>query len=676
MRPAPKRAAPAYACVEPFTLVSLGLITCKCLLPLSWIANKDAPLLIDASSPERCLSYNEIYSTVRKITAGLRAHGVRSGDCVLVMSFNDIMWHPLYLGIIGAGAVFTGVNPATKTDKLLHLMRLTKPKLLIVEPPRLDHILPAAKTYGLADENIFFFDVRENREAKYLQRYGLRSWESLLQFGEEDWAVVSDPNNTVAHYATTSGTSGLFKAAELPHSYHVEQVRARKTVGGLSYTPRRLVALPPFHVFATPIVPASIREGIATYIMPRCILQSYVAAIRDFQISELFAPPPVIEPMAQSAKLAQSPICVAKIPCAGGVLCANCSEGALCTFENLKSVRQLWFGGDSMSYGPENPLFGVFHEDARIQPVYGMTEAGWITSGEWPERHTDDSVGRLLSMFEGVKIVDDSGEEVTEGESGEILVKGPCMMLGYIDNPEASAKAFADGGWLSTGDFGHKANGKIFFSGRKKDIIKVNAYQVSPAEVEGRLKQHYSVKDAAVIGIEGASCKGDLVRAYIVVREGTQFVEAEIKSYLKEHLSSYEIPAEFESIDSIPKSATGKIERRLLKERASEAVPLTLKREVDQSVERVSKDFSFSTAKTDSTTARSSIAGSIRTDGSITSAETTPAKSNGFSKTIASAEEGSLNRTTPRTSWRQSVAQKTSRATLEKFFSWLKGFFA
>lgn len=277
-------------------------------------------------------------------------------------------------------------------------MNLTKPKLLIVEPPKLDQILPAAETFGLTRKDIFLFDVRERQHYEDLQ-----SWESLLQHGEEDWTVVSDPYTTVAHYATTSGTSGLFKAAKLSHSYHVEQVKARKTVEGLPYIPRRLVALPPFHVFATPIVPASIREGIATYIMPRWDMKSYVTAIKDFQISELFAPPPVVEPMAQSAKLAQSPICISEAPCAEGALCANCSEGALCTSENLKSVRQLWFGGDSMSYGPENPLFGVFHKEARIQPVYGMTEAGWIASGEWPERHTDDSVGRLLPMFEGAK---------------------------------------------------------------------------------------------------------------------------------------------------------------------------------------------------------------------------------------------------------------------------------
>lgn len=254
-------------------------------------------------------------------------------------------------------------------------------------------------------------------------------------------------------------------------------------------------------------------------------------------------------------------------------------------------------------------------------------------------------------------------------------MKSPCMLLGYIDNPEASAKAFADGGWLSTGDYGHKADGKLFFSGRKKDIIKVNAYQVSPAEVEARLKQHHSIKDAAVIGIERASCKGDLVRAYVVVREGTEFVEVEVRSYLREYLSSYEIPAEFELIDSIPKSPTGKIERRALKERASQPIPPTPSGQAVQNAERASGGFSFSTAQTFSTTAKSSIAGSIQTDGSATSVGSTPTRKSDFSKTMTSAEEGGHAGTTPKTSWRQAVVQKTSRTTLGRFISWLKAIF-
>lgn len=254
------------------------------------------------------------------------------------------------------------------------------------------------------------------------------------------------------------------------------------------------------------------------------------------------------------------------------------------------------------------------------------------------------------------------------------------MMLGYIDNPEASAKAFADGGWLSTGDYGHKADGKIFFSGRKKDIIKVNAYQVSPAEVEARLKQHHSIKDAAVIGIEGASCKGDLVRAYIVVREGTDFEETEIRSYLREHLHSYEIPAEFKSIESIPKSPTGKIERRQLKEKATEQLQQVLTDHSVQIAKRASTSSSFSITETCSTAGTASIDDSIGTDGSVTSEDSLPAKEPIVSEAPISAKEGGFEGISS-IPWRHAILHKASKTRsvvskiLGRVFSWLRALF-
>lgn len=239
------------------------------------------------------------------------------------------------------------------------------------------------------------------------------------------------------------------------------------------------------------------------------------------------------------------------------------------------------------------------------------------------------------------------------------------MMLGYIDNPRASEDAFVEGGWLCTGDYGHKANGKIFFSGRKKDIIKVNAYQVSPAEVEARLKQHHSIKDAAVIGIEGASCKGDLVRAYIVLRDGTEFDEAEIRRYLREHLSSYEIPAEFESIESIPKSPTGKIERRQLKEKASEELQQVPTEDSVQIAEPAQIDEASSSDETFSRAGDSSMDEAWATDVSTK-------KHIVFKEPISRVEETGSN---PR---RYAIVQKASKTTsrasriLSRFLSWLK----
>jgi acyl-coenzyme A synthetase/AMP-(fatty) acid ligase len=247
-------------------------------------------------------------------------------------------------------------------------MRLTKPKVLIVEPKLLEKALEAAEEVGLSKADIYLFNVLGSCENDDMQ-----SWETLLQHGEEDWVIVSDPSQAVAHYASTSGTSGHPKAAMLPHSYHVSQAAARLTDDALPYTPRRLTALPPFHVFATPIVPSAIRQGIPTYVMRRFEMKSFISAVEEFQISELFTPPTVLLGMTQSP---------------------HCSQ------EALKSVRQIWFGGARVLYGCQIPLYEMLHQDAKIQPVWGMTEAGWITEGLWHEKHTDDSAGRPLSVFD------------------------------------------------------------------------------------------------------------------------------------------------------------------------------------------------------------------------------------------------------------------------------------
>jgi long-subunit acyl-CoA synthetase (AMP-forming) len=287
---------------------------------------------------------------------------------------------------------------------------------------------------------------------------------------------------------------------------------------------------------------------------------------------------------------------------------------------------------------------------------------------------------QYLFLTREYRIVDDKGNDVAEGQGGEILVKGPYLMLGYIDNPRASEEAFVNDGWLCTGDYGHKSQGKIFFGGRKKDIIKVNAYQVSPAEVEARLKQHHSIKDAAVIGIEGASCKGDLVRAYIVLRDGTKFEEAEIRRYLREHLHSYEIPAEFKSIESIPKSATGKIERRQLKEKASEELQQVLTADTVPAAEPLptnrtsSSDETFSTAGASSTYKASSINESVASADLQETIISTKEHITPEESTSAVKEAGS-------NPWRHAIAQKAAKTTslaartLGRFFSWLRRLF-
>ncbi|GME26541.1 amp-binding enzyme [Neofusicoccum parvum] len=251
------------------------------------LPNPDAPILIDALSPSNSLSFRQISSRVRQLVAGLQAQGIKPGDCVCVNCFNDVQYSVLYLGIIGCGAIFTGVNPAYTPNELSHHFDLTKPRLLIVEPPMLEKTVTAANQAGISTDKVFVLDTEtENSDQTF------RSWSTLLDHGEKDWVKVEDPDTTVATYNSTSGTSGLPKAAMITHSYHVTQAAAQ--CEETKYPRSRLLTLPPFHAFGSPVLPSSIRQGIPTYIMRRYAEAPFLNSIAQYAITETYIPPPVL----------------------------------------------------------------------------------------------------------------------------------------------------------------------------------------------------------------------------------------------------------------------------------------------------------------------------------------------------------------------------------------------
>jgi acyl-CoA synthetase (AMP-forming)/AMP-acid ligase II len=492
----------------------------------------DVPLLLDPENTSRSLSFIQLRSLVKQLIAGLAHVGIVPGDCVMVNSFNDIFYTVLYLGVVGSGAIFTGVNPSYTSSELAHHMQLTKPKLLIVEAELFDKTLVAAKEIGRSVADIFLFDRGAPSTAR-----GVQPWTCLLRYGEKDWIRVPDPTAAVIQYASTSGTSGLPKVAQITHEYHVSQANNLLHDYTLPYAVSRLLPLPPFHTFATPIVPASIRMGYPVYIMRRFHMDKFFEYVKKYRISETYLPPPVLTQMPHH-------------PC--------------CTPETLQSIKQIWFGGAMLKYSSRLPIYDVLVKDAKIQPVWGMTEAGWITAGQWPEKFTDDSVARLLPDFK-IKVVDDDDAEIKEpGEVGELVAKSPAPMLGYLNNPSATEEMFDARGWIRTGDIGYLKDGKVFVVDRKKDIIKVRGWQVSPAEIEAVLLQHPAVVDVAVAGTSSESGMGG-VKAFVVLESGSDTNAENIQEFAGQRLAKYKIPAEVAFVDAIPKNTTGKILRRLLK---------------------------------------------------------------------------------------------------------------
>ncbi|KAL5409043.1 hypothetical protein PMIN03_006205 [Paraphaeosphaeria minitans] len=548
----PKKTAQAFQSlvILSYTWCGIDIVLCTRGISMNFAAwalspityDVDKPLLIDASNPDHSFSFSQLKTQVQQLIAGLKAIGIQRGDCVCVNAFNNISYNVLYLGVIGAGAIFTGVNPAYSEHELSHNIKLVNAKLMIVEPPMLDKSMRAAALCGFSKSRILAFDVHD----PVPQDAGVQSWSVLLGHGLGDFDDCHDPENTVAAYQSSSGTSGLPKAAMIPHAYLISQASLCMGSSELSYEVRRLTPLAPMHAFATPIVASSIRIGSPTYILGRYDETKFVGSIERYHITETWLPPPPI-------------LSIAKSP--------------LATKNVLQTIRQIWHGGAPLSSASQKPLQSLLHPEARISPVWGMTEVGWITTVPWPSRRSDDTVGKPLGGFK-VRVVDDDGIPLKQpGAVGELQILAPCPMLGYINNTEANKEIFTtdpQGRWVNSGDIGYVNElGNTFIVDRKKELIKVRGWQVSPSEVESRLRQHPDILDVGVVGVPLGNGKGELVRANIVRRDAS-LTESEIQRFAAVSLARYKIPTEIVFSDSIPRNPTGKILRRLLRAWPSE----------------------------------------------------------------------------------------------------------
>ena len=514
---------------------------------VSWTFGGNVPadrrILMDAEDDGVFLTYGELQTTVKRAMAGLHHEGIKYGDCVMVNAFNSVYYYVLYLAIAGAGAVFTGVNPGHTSAEIEHHMRLAKPKLVVVEPELLIKTFEAGLKVGNPKMILF-------NHADPSPKPG-NNWASLMGHGERPWLTTwridivpaSEPLDAIAQLATTSGTSGLPKLAAVPHAYHVDQARflRDRTAPEDQYPVRRLLCLPPFHTFATPIVPASIRGGVPVWVMRRFDADRFCAHVERFGISESYLAPQSVAAIARTGSA-----------------------------EGLRSLRQIWWGGAPCPAAVRETLRAVLHPDAMIQPVWGMTEAGWISAGMWPERHDGESVGRLLPGCK-IKVIDDGGIEVPEGDKGQLVVLSPHPMLWYIDNPGAMIDLFDRNRWIRTGDVGYLLGGKVFVVDRVKDVIKVRGWQVSPAEVEAALRQHPDVEDAAAVGVPAADGSGgEAVKAFVVPRPGAfpPLDGQAVREFARGRLAGYKVPAMVQFVDSIPRSTAGKVLRRMLRDYA------------------------------------------------------------------------------------------------------------
>jgi long-chain acyl-CoA synthetase len=338
----------------------------------------------------------------------------------------------------------------------------------------------------------------------------------------------------------TSGTTGRQKGATLSHGNLVSNTYATVHTEGISPGDRLMLFLPLFHVFGQNAIMNSAFAGAATVVLQRRYdpVES-LNVIERQQVTMFFAVPTIYI----------------------GLLNAGIAA------DRLRSVRYYFSAAATMPVEIAERWKATYGQP--IVEGYGLTETSPFASYNHVWQHRPGSVGTPIENVE-IKILDPEDRDVESGTWGEICIKGPNVMLGYWNRPEDTAQAIRDG-WFHSGDIGYMdEDGYIVIVDRVKDMINAAGFKIWPREVEEVLFQHPAIRECAVVGLPDAE-KGEIPAAYLVLRENASLSPEEFEAYCRQHLAAYKVPRRVELVDALPKNATGKILKRVLRDQGTEA---------------------------------------------------------------------------------------------------------
>ncbi|MFC9330365.1 AMP-binding protein [Kitasatospora sp. NPDC057015] len=499
----------------------------------------DVTALIDGVTGET-VSYGRLAAAVRRASAGLAEAGVRPGDVVALYSPNTIAYPVVYFGATAAGATVTTVSSLTTAGELATQLRDSRARWIITVSPFLPVALAAAETVAAAGEPITEIFVCDGAE-------GHRSLGDLLASTAPAPTPVIDPAADVAVLPYSSGTTGLPKGVMLTHRSIATNLAQTDALYRPAVGERVLAVLPFFHIYGlAALLNQPLRCGATVVVLPRFDLEQFLRTIQEQRVEALIVAPPIV-------------LALAKHP--------------LVDAYDLSSLRYV--------LSAAAPLDADLAEACarrlglpRILQGYGMTELSPVTHvvSPYDPDPARGSVGRLVPSTElRIAALDGAGPEADgdlgAGRTGEILVRGPQVMKGYFARPNDTAATVDADGWLHTGDVGYvDERGYLFVVDRVKELIKYKGYQVAPAELEALLLTHPQIADAAVIGVHDADGV-ERPKAFVVRAPGSSLTEEQVAEFVAGQVAPYKKVRAVEFLAAVPKSASGKILRRELRDR-------------------------------------------------------------------------------------------------------------
>jgi acyl-CoA synthetase (AMP-forming)/AMP-acid ligase II len=497
----------------------------------------DKIALIDGLTGETT-SYGELASQIRRSAGGLAARGFSKGDVLAIYSPNTPAYPVAFHGAAYAGGAVTTVNPLYTASELAGQLRDSDARFLITTGHFLDKARAAADDVGSVEE-VFTFDAAVDSTP----------FTDLLSGPELDDEPAIDPATDLVALPYSSGTTGGPKGVMLTHRNLVANMAQLDGISSRSRVLQRddtlIAVLPFFHIYGLLVIMNhALAHGAGIVVLPRFDLQEFLGIIEKHRVTYAHLVPPILVALAKHPMVDEF---------------------------DLSSLTGITSGaaplGEDLARAVEERLGCV------VAQGYGLTETSPVTHHAPNLRKGDcphGSIGPSIPNTE-IAIADvATGDMLGPGERGEVWIRGPQVMAGYLNNPEATAATIDADGWLHTGDIGYvDGNGNCYIVDRVKELIKFKGFQVAPAELEALLLTHPRVEDVAVIRSPDPEA-GEVPKAFVVA-DGSLSPE-DVMSFVAEQVAPHKKVRRVEFVDQIPKSASGKILRRVLIEREEERV--------------------------------------------------------------------------------------------------------
>ena len=473
----------------------------------------------------RSFTGHALKQQIQALAGGLTSEGLAPGKVIALLAPNMPEYVLVFHGVAFAGGTVTTINPTYTAPEIRHQLQDSGAVMMVTIPAFVD----------VARE------AMEGTEASELVVIGggdgLRDFSDLMGEPLADQApIVATENIVVLPYS--SGTTGRPKGVMLTHRNLVANVDQSAVISRIKPHDTAIAFLPFFHIYGmTVLMNLFLSEGARIVTMPRFDLELFLKLVDEHRATRLYIVPPVALALAKHPLVDQ--------------------------FE-LSSVEEIFSGAAPL--GPETEAAVGTRFGARSVQGYGMTELSPISHMTKAPDIRHGSSGQAVPSTE-CRIVDpETGKDLAAGAEGELWVRGPQVMKGYLNNPSATAETKTEDGWLRTGDLAViDEDGFMFIRDRLKELIKYKGFQVAPAELEEILINHADIIDAAVVGKADEEA-GELPIAFVVMREGVTGNAGVITTYLEGCLAKYKLPAEIRFVDQVPKSASGKILRRFLRD--------------------------------------------------------------------------------------------------------------